>query len=108
MPKADKDAKTVKVWDFSDTSTYDKWNYYTNAHDKKHSNGRLYGISDGIDPQIILDGNADFSADDVDYIRVSALAKSGEGKVMRRGFQIFYATEDSPNLSGNKNAFRVL
>ena len=102
VPKADKDAKTVKVWDFSDASTYDKWNYYTNAHDKKHSNGRLYGTSDGIDPQIILDGNADFSADDVDFIRVSALAKSGEGKVMRRGFQIFYATEDSPNLSGNK------
>ena len=101
-PKPDKDAKTVKAWDFADKAVYDQWNYFTNAKEKHCKDGALCGISDGIDPQIILDGDAGFEAKDVDFIRIVMKTANLSGKQTIGSPQLFFATSESPALSGNK------
>ena len=101
-PAPDKDAKVLKTWDFADKAVFDSWNYYTDAHGKEQRNGALCGYSDGVDPQIILDGSPDFAADDVDFIHVSLKLANRTGKLVAGAPLIYFATSASPALSGNK------
>lgn len=102
-PKPDENAKVIKVWDFADKATCDRWGYYTHAKEKSVRDGALCGVSDGIDPQIVLDGDAGINADDVDFIRVTLRLKNALGKAVNTALEFYFATEESPALSGGKH-----
>ena len=101
-PKPAPDARVLKVYDFADNSVYDAFHYEVNAIEKSHKNGALCGISNGIDPQIFYSGNIDMDADHIAFIRVFMKVYSLNGKEIKGGPQIFFATETSPKLSGDK------